>query len=53
MPDRTTQQSSIILYETQDGRTSIQCRFENDTISLIRAGSGNRVEGEPNICRVF
>src|SRR5438874_355473 len=36
MPDDTPQ-SSIILYQTEDGRTRIQCRFENETIWLTQA----------------
>lgn len=39
MPDdRSPQppQSSIILYQTEDGRTRIQCRFEDDTIWLTQ-----------------
>ena len=27
-------QSEIILYQTEDGRTRIQCRLENETIWL-------------------
>ena len=30
-------QSSIILYQTEDGRTGIQCRFENETVWLTQA----------------
>ncbi len=37
MPEETPPQSSIILYQTEDGRTRIQCRFENDTIWLPQA----------------
>lgn len=29
--------SSLILYQTEDGRTRVQCRFENDTIWLTQA----------------
>jgi hypothetical protein len=29
-------QTSIILYQTEDGRTRIQCRFENETIWLTQ-----------------
>jgi len=36
MPDSTAPQSSIILYQTEDGLTRIQCRFENDTIWLTQ-----------------
>ena len=27
-------QSEIILYQTEDGRTRVQCRFENETVWL-------------------
>ncbi|PTL37231.1 hydroxyacid dehydrogenase [Candidatus Methylomirabilis limnetica] len=37
MPDNEAPQSSIILYQTEDGQTRIQCRFENDTIWLTQA----------------
>ena len=30
-------QSEIILYQTEDGHTRIQCRFENDTLWLTQA----------------
>jgi hypothetical protein len=30
-------QSSLILYQTEDGQTRIQCRFENETIWLTQA----------------
>ena len=29
--------SEIILYQTEDGRTRIQCRFEKETIWLTQA----------------
>lgn len=32
-----TPQSEIILYQTEDGRTRIQCRFENETMWLTQA----------------
>jgi hypothetical protein len=35
MPD-SPPQSSIILYQTEDGRTRIQCRFDNETIWLTQ-----------------
>lgn len=31
-----TPQSSMILYQTEDGRTRIQCRFENETLWLTQ-----------------
>lgn len=37
MSDNDLPQSSIILYQTEDGRTHIQCRFENETIWLTQA----------------
>jgi hypothetical protein len=37
MPDNEAPQSSIILYQTEDGRTRIQCRLENETIWLTQA----------------
>jgi hypothetical protein len=36
MPDSRSPQSSIILYQTEDGRTRIQCRFEGETIWLTQ-----------------
>jgi hypothetical protein len=29
--------SEIILYQTEDGRTRVQCRFENETVWLTQA----------------
>ncbi|HET6247968.1 MAG TPA: virulence RhuM family protein [Tepidisphaeraceae bacterium] len=37
MSDEAAPQSSIILYQTEDGRTRIECRFENETIWLTQA----------------
>ncbi len=37
MPDEPSPQSSILLYQTEDGRTRIQCRFENATLWLTQA----------------
>ena len=37
MSDSSLPQSSLILYQTEDGRTRIQCRFENETIWLTQA----------------
>ena len=37
MPDDAPLQSSIILYQAEDGRTRIQCRFEDETIWLAQA----------------
>ena len=35
-PDNT-QESQILLYQTEDGRTRIECRFENETVWLTQA----------------
>jgi hypothetical protein len=35
--DETQPQSSLVLYQTEDGRTRIQCRFENETVWLTQA----------------
>ncbi|MBN1828542.1 MAG: virulence RhuM family protein, partial [Deltaproteobacteria bacterium] len=37
MSDGYAPQTSIILYQTEDGRTRIQCRFEDETIWLTQA----------------
>lgn len=37
MADQTPPQSSILLYQTEDGRTRVQCRFEDETIWLTQA----------------
>jgi len=34
MSNQPSTPSEFILYQTEDGRTRIQCRFENDTIWL-------------------
>ena len=37
MSDKRLSQSELVLYQTEDGRTRIQCRFENETIWLTQA----------------
>jgi len=37
MSNDSLPQSEFILYQTEDGRTRIQCRFENETIWLTQA----------------
>ena len=37
MSDEPLPQSELILYQTEDGRTRIQCRFENETLWLTQA----------------
>ncbi len=36
MSDNSLPQSEFILYQTEDGRTRIQCRFENETLWLTQ-----------------
>lgn len=37
MADEQQPGSGIVLYQTEDGRTRIQCRFENETVWLTQA----------------
>ena len=37
MSDNVPPESSIILYQTEDGRTRIECRFQSETIWLTQA----------------
>ena len=36
MPDAPANSSSLILYQTGDGQTRVQCRFENETVWLTQ-----------------
>ncbi len=36
MSDEPLPQSEILLYQTEDGRTRVQCRFENETLWLTQ-----------------
>ncbi len=36
MPEQPRSDSDLILYQTEDGRTRIQCRFENETVWLTQ-----------------
>ncbi len=37
MSDERMPKSEIILYQTEDGRTRIQCRFENENVWMTQA----------------
>lgn len=37
MSDNSLPLSEILLYQTEDGRTRIQCRLEGDTLWLTQA----------------
>jgi hypothetical protein len=47
MSDEPLPNSEIILYQTEDGRTRIQCRFENETIWLTQAQIAELFETTP------
>ena len=36
-PEYNQPKNEIVLYQTEDGRTRIECHFENDTIWLTQA----------------
>jgi hypothetical protein len=40
MPDDRPQQSSILLHQTEDGRTRIQCRLRRDDLADAEAHGG-------------
>ena len=44
MSNEALPSSEIILYQTEDGRTRIQCRFENETLWLTQALIGELFE---------
>jgi hypothetical protein len=46
-PDKKPPPSSIILYQTEDGRTRIQCRFEDETIWLTQAQIAELFQSTP------
>jgi len=47
MPENETPQSSIILYQTEDGRTLIQCRFDAETLWLTQAQMAELFQTSP------
>lgn len=47
MSDEPLPQSEIILYQTEDGRTRVQCRFENETLWLTQAQIAELFETTP------
>jgi hypothetical protein len=48
MTDKTPPQSEIILYQTEDGRTRIQCRIDQETIWLTQAQMAELFQIEVN-----
>ena len=50
MPENEPPQSSIVLYQTEDGRTRIQCRFDLETLWLTQVQIGELFQtSAPNI----
>jgi hypothetical protein len=47
MSDETLPKSEFILYQTEDGRTRVQCRFENETLWLTQAQIAELFETTP------
>ncbi|UQA62795.1 virulence RhuM family protein [Polyangium aurulentum] len=47
MSDEAPPRSELLLYQTEDGRTRIQCRFENETIWLTQAQMAELFEVTP------
>jgi len=49
MSDEPLPNSEIILYQTEDGRTRIQCRFENETVWLTQAQMADLFQRERSV----
>lgn len=47
MSDESPPCSEMILYQTEDGRTRIQCRFDQETLWLTQAQIGELFEVTP------
>ena len=47
MSDEPLPNSEFILYQTEDGRTRVQCRFENETLWLTQAQIAELFETPP------
>ncbi len=47
MNAKTSPQSEIILYQTEDGRTRVECRFDDETIWLTQAQIGELFQTTP------
>jgi hypothetical protein len=41
------QPGEFLLYETEDGRTRVECRFVDDTLWLPQAGMGDLFQTTP------
>ena len=49
MSDEPLPNSEIILYQTEDGRTRVQCRFENETVWLTQAQMADLFQRERSV----
>ena len=47
MSEAALTQSEIIMYQTEDGRTRIQCRLENETLWLTQAQNAELFQATP------
>ena len=47
MSDEPLPQSEILLYQTEDGRTRIQCRLESETLWLTQAQIADLFQTNP------
>ena len=47
MSDAPKSNSEIVLYQTEDGRTRIQCRFENETVWMTQAQMAGLFQTSP------
>ena len=55
MSDQSMPRSELLLYQTEDGRTRVQCRLEGDTLWLTQAQIAELFEITPQnvFVRVF
>ena len=49
MNDESLPSSGIILYQTEDGGTRVQCRFENETVWLTQAQMAELFQRERSV----
>ena len=53
MADTSANSSSLFLYQTEDGRTRVQCRFENEPIWPKQAIIAELFEARGNISKLI
>ena len=49
MSDEPLPNSEIILYQTEDGSTRVECRFENETVWLTQAQMADLFQRERSV----